>query len=178
MRVIAGSFKGKRLECPKNDKIRPTTDKVKEALFGALQFDLPGACVLDAFAGSGALGIEALSRGAAHVDFVETEPECLKTLRRNVEATANESYDIYRGDIFKLTGRLKRYDIVFIDPPYDSELYIRFLETADAAGILEKGCKLAVECRKKFDFILPAKYNLIKKKDYGDISLWFLEYGG
>lgn len=178
MRVIAGSFKGRRLECPKSDKIRPTTDKVKEALFGALQFFIPGAYVLDAFAGSGALGIEALSRGARHVDFVETEPDCLRTLKTNVEAVAKEGYTIYKGDIMKLMPKLSKYDIVLLDPPYDSQLYVKFLELADTAGILASGCKVAAECRKKFDFILPEKYYLIKKKDYGDISLWFLEYGG
>jgi 16S rRNA (guanine966-N2)-methyltransferase len=178
MRVIAGDYKGRRLVCPKSDKIRPTTDKVKEALFGALQFFLPGAYVLDAFAGSGALGIESLSRGAAHVDFVEKDPECQKALKRNAETITKTGYEIYKGDIFRLMSRLKKYDIVFLDPPYDAELYIKFLKLSDTAGILGRGCKVAIECRKKFDFILPEKYNFIKKKDYGDISLWYLEYGG
>lgn len=178
MRVIAGSYKGRRLECPKSDKIRPTTDKVKEALFGVLQFSIPGAYVLDAFAGSGALGIESLSRGAAHVDFVEIDPDCLRTLKQNAEALSKDGFNIYKGDIMKLMPRLQKYNIVLLDPPYDSQLYIEFLKTADTAGILEKGCRMAIECRKKFDFILPEKYNFIKKKDYGDISLWFLEYGG
>ncbi len=79
MRVIAGSLKGRRLVCPKGETIRPTTDKVKEAMFGALQFEIPGAYVLDAFAGSGALGIEALSRGAAHADFAEISAEHIKS---------------------------------------------------------------------------------------------------
>lgn len=178
MRIIAGNYKGRRLGCPKSDKIRPTTDKVKEALFGALQFSIPGACVLDAFAGSGALGIEALSRGAEHVDFVEIENECLNVLKINVETVAKDGYSIFKGDIMKLMDKLKKYDIVLLDPPYDSGLYEMFLEQADKTGILAKGCKVAAECRKKFDFIIPEKYNLIKKKDYGDISLWFLEYGG
>lgn len=178
MRVIAGEYKGRRLECPKSDKIRPTTDKVKEALFGAIQFDIPGAYVLDAFAGSGALGIEALSRGAAHVDFVEMEPDCLRTLRQNAETIAKKGYEIFKGDIFKLMPRLNKYNIVLLDPPYDAELYVRFLEQSDEAGILEQGCIVVAECRKKFDFIPPAKYNLVKRKDYGDISLLFLEYGG
>ncbi len=178
MRVIAGSHKGRRLVCPQSDRIRPTTDKVKEAMFGALQFYIPGAHVLDAFAGSGALGLEALSRGAAHVDFVEIQPDCIKTLKQNAEMFSKDGFDIYRGDVIKLMGKLNIYDIVLIDPPYDSDLYTKFLEAASAADILEKGCKVAAECRKKFDFILPEKYNFIKKKDYGDISLWFLEYGG
>ena len=81
MRVISGRYKSRRLAAPKGSIARPTTDKVKEAMFGAIQFDIAGAYVLDAFAGSGALGIEALSRGAAHVDFIEENTACVKILR-------------------------------------------------------------------------------------------------
>jgi 16S rRNA (guanine966-N2)-methyltransferase len=178
MRVIAGKYKGRRIDCPKGDAVRPTTDKVKEAMFGAIQFDLQGAVVLDAFAGSGALGIEALSRGAEHVDFIEKNPEPLAVLKKNIETIAgNKDCDIYRGDVLKLIGTLKQYDIVLLDPPYDAGLYEEFLKTADSAGILNEGCKIIAECRKKFDFIVPMKYNFVKRKDYGDISLWFLVYG-
>lgn len=178
MRVIAGSLKGRRLDCPRGDAVRPTTDKVKEAMFGALQFDLPEASVLDAFAGSGALGIEAISRGAVHVDFVELSADSIKTLRKNLELVPNERYALHRGDVLKLLPGLGKYDVVLLDPPYDAELYTSFLESADNAGILHAGSKAVMECRRKFDFVLPPKYNLTKKKDYGDISLWFLEYGG
>jgi 16S rRNA (guanine966-N2)-methyltransferase len=177
MRVIAGSYKGRRLICPKGDAIRPTTDKVKEALFGALQFELPGAHVLDAFAGSGALGIEALSRGAEHADFVELSGEHINAIKQNLMPVPEESYTVFRGDVLKLMPRLNKYDIVLLDPPYDAGVYTAFLETADSAGILRGGSKVVMECRRAFDFILPPKYNLAKKKDYGDISLWFLEYG-
>lgn len=178
MRVIAGKYKGRKLDCPKGDIVRPTTDKVKEAMFGAIQFDLPGAYVLDAFAGSGALGIEALSRGAEHVDFIEKNPESLAALKHNLESTAgNEGYCLYKGDALKVTDSLKNYDIVILDPPYDAGFYDKFLELAKDAGILKKGCKVIAECRRKFDFTVPMKYNFLKRKDYGDISLWFLEYG-
>lgn len=176
MRVIAGSFKGRRLICPKGD-IRPTTDKVKEAMFGVLQFDLPGANILDAFAGTGALGIEALSRGAAHADFVEKDLESLRALKENLSPASSGSYRIFRGDVLKLMAKLGRYDIVLLDPPYDSGYYTKFLEAADESGILNDGCIIAAEYRRKFDFILPVKYNLTKKRDYGDISLWFISYG-
>lgn len=178
MRVIAGKYKGRKLICPKGEIVRPTTDKVKEALFGAIQFDLPGAFVLDAFAGSGALGIEALSRGAQHVDFIEKNSEPMAALKQNLESVAgNEGYDIYKGDSLKLVSGLKKYDIVLLDPPYDAGMYNEFLELARSAGILNKGCKIIAECRRKFDFIVPMKYNFLKRKDYGDISLWFLEFG-
>lgn len=175
--MIAGKYKGRRLECPKGLDVRPTTDKVKESMFGALQFDLPGANVLDAFAGTGALGIEALSRGAAHVDFIENDAASLRALKENLSNVDTDSYSVYKGDVFKVMTRLGRYDMVLLDPPYDSGFYTEFLELADEYGILSSGCIVVAECRRKFDFILPIKYNLTKRKDYGDISLWFLSYG-
>lgn len=178
MRVIAGKYKGRRLDCPKGDAVRPTTDKVKEAMFGAIQFELPGSIVLDAFAGSGALGIEALSRGAEHVDFIEKNSEPLAVLKQNLESIAGkDGYDVYKGDALKLIKTIKKYDIVLLDPPYDAGFYEEFLIAADSSGILSEGCKIIAECRRKFDFIVPMKYNFVKRKDYGDISLWFLNYG-
>ena len=177
MRVIAGEYKGRRLACPKGDIIRPTTDKVKEAMFGALQFDLPGAAVLDAFAGTGALGIEALSRGAAHVDFVEKNPSCLRTLHGNLAFMDGVRYDVIKGNVLSAMPRLGTYDIMLFDPPYDDGLYIPALKKADECGILKQNAKVVIECRRAFDFNAPMQYNFVKRKDYGDISLWFLSYG-
>ncbi len=177
MRVIAGRYKGRRLAAPKGSVARPTTDKVKEAMFGAVQFEIAGARVLDAFAGSGALGIEALSRGAEHVDFIEKNPQCLAVLKDNLKNIArDDNYEIYRGDALKVMPRLEKYDMFFLDPPYDEGLYEKVLITAHENGILQKGCRVIMECRRKFDFLLPKEYNFTKRKDYGDISLWFLVY--
>lgn len=176
MRVIAGKYKGRKLESPKGTSIRPTTDKVKEAVFGSLQFDIPGAVVLDAFAGSGSLGIEALSRGAEHVDFVEKNTGCLRTLKTNLNMIGEDNYSVIKGDAIKSADRLKKYDIVFLDPPYDEGLYLPFLELAAEYKLLKEASKIVLECRRKFDFALSKEYNFIKKKDYGEISLWFLEY--
>ena len=176
MRVIAGKYKGRKLESPKSSAVRPTTDKVKEAVFGSLQFLIPGAKVLDAFAGSGALGIEALSRGAEHVDFVEKNAACLRTLKSNLAIVETDNYTLIKGDVLKSFGMLKKYDIVFLDPPYEEGLYLPFLEAAKEHGIINDGGRIVLECRRKFDFILPKEYNFIKKKTYGDISLWFIEY--
>ncbi len=179
MRVIAGEYGGRRLECPKGDIIRPTTDKVKEAMFGALHFDIADAAVLDAFAGSGALGIEALSRGAAHVDFVEKNALCLRALRTNLDMLGEcARYQVYKGDVLSLMPQLgKKYDIMLLDPPYGAGLYGDVLEKADACGILKPGARVVMESRRKFDFTLPLQYNFVKRRDYGDISLWQLEYG-
>jgi 16S rRNA (guanine966-N2)-methyltransferase len=177
MRIIAGAFRGRRLTAPKGDIARPTTDRVKEAMFGALQFHIAGARVLDAFAGSGALGIEALSRGAAHVDFVEKEPACLKALEENLSAVGAENAHIHRGDVLQLLPSLGPYDLMLLDPPYDKGLYEPVLAAAHENGVLSGGAIVVVECRKSFDLSAPIGYNLTKRKDYGDIAVVFLVYG-
>lgn len=177
MRVISGEYRGRRLACPKSDVVRPTTDKVKEAMFGAIQFDIPNSVVLDAFAGSGSLGIEALSRGATHVDFVEKNSGCLRTLSSNLKQFNASNWDIFKGDVLKVMPSLKKYDIVFLDPPYDAEFYLPMLTKAHENEILKKDCTIVMECRRTFDFDLPKEYNLTKKKNYGEIALWFMKYG-
>jgi len=178
MRVIAGEYKGRRLVCPKGDAARPTTDRVKEAMFGMLQFRIEGMCVLDAFAGSGALGIEALSRRAAHVDFIERDPLCLQTLSENLRMVKNtDRFRVLKGDVFSLLPSLGQYDLLLLDPPYDAGYYDKVLRLAHECGNLNPGAIAMMECRSKFDFSPPVGYNFTKRKDYGDISLIFLEYG-
>lgn len=121
MRIVAGKWGGRRLKPPVDRRIRPTPDRVREAWMSILQLELPDARVLDLFAGSGALGLEALSRGAAHVDFVELSPRSLATLQENVrllDADANVS--VHREDALRFVNRLEpaAYDIAFADPPY------------------------------------------------------------
>jgi len=177
MRVIAGAYRGRRLTPPRGDIARPTTDRVKEAMFGAIQFNIAGANVLDAFAGSGALGIEALSRGAAHVDFVEKEPACLKALEENLKALRTANARIHRGDLLRLLPTLGPYDLMLLDPPYDKELYEPVLAAAHENSVLAEGAIVVAECRKSFDLSAPIGYNLTKRKNYGDISLVFLVHG-
>lgn len=126
MRVIAGTFRGRPLAAPKGQNTRPTTDRVKESCMSALDharegFD--GAHVLDAFAGSGSLGIEALSRGAEHCTFCENAREALLTLHKNIDSLSlqPDSYRIVKQDIFKrppAPSKYGAYDVVFLDPPY------------------------------------------------------------
>ena len=118
---MAGKWKGRRLKPPTDERVRPTADRVREAWMSILQLDLPDARVLDLFAGSGALGIEALSRGASHVDFVEVNPRSLATLRDNLASVDGEAQaTTHRGDALKFAARLGTgtYDIAFADPPY------------------------------------------------------------
>lgn len=123
LRIIAGEFKGRRLKTPAGRSVRPTADRVKEAWFSILQQSIPDARVLDLFAGSGALGLEALSRGAAQVDFVETSKASLAALRDNVTTLKAEArVTIHRSDAMRFAERLQAgsYDVAFADPPYAS----------------------------------------------------------
>jgi len=132
MRVITGTARGCRLETLAGDATRPTTDKVKEALFSAIQFDLPDARVLDLFAGSGQLGIEALSRGADRCTFVDQNKKAVEVIRRNLQATRlSEQAQVVSADALGFLARTAdTFDIVFLDPPYASSLLIPALENA------------------------------------------------
>src|SRR5215217_3284977 len=121
MRVVGGQFGGRRLIVPKDDRVRPTSDRVREAWMSILGQALDGARVLDLFAGSGALGLEALSRGAASVTFVELNPPSLKALEQNISALgAENAVSVYRGDAMRYAERLpeRAFDVVLADPPY------------------------------------------------------------
>jgi 16S rRNA (guanine966-N2)-methyltransferase len=125
MRIIAGRWGGRRIDAPTGGKTRPTTDRVREAWMSALQPLIPGARVLDLFAGSGALGLETLSRGAAHVTFVERANAPLRALRGNIEKLgAADGTEIIRGDAMSLVKKLEAdaYDLVLADPPYGEGL--------------------------------------------------------
>ena len=116
MRVITGKARGRRLREPKGMDIRPTTDMVKEAVFNILQFELEGARVLDLFAGTGQLGIEALSRGAAEAVFVDGSSAAVKIVRENLKLCGFEAR-VLQGDAIGYLPSLGRFDVVFLDPP-------------------------------------------------------------
>jgi len=122
MRIVAGAARGRRLVVPPGDSVRPTADRVREALFASLAPRLPGASVLDAFAGSGALGLEARSRGAARVTFVERERRALEALRRNIAAVGLGDTTVIAADVLRAVrdGALAGapFDLVLLDPPY------------------------------------------------------------
>jgi len=124
LRIIAGEFKGRRLKAPAGRTVRPTGDRVKEAWFSILQQSIPDARVLDLFAGSGALGFEALSRGAVSVDFVETSKASLAAIRDNATTlNVGDRVTIHRSDALRFAERLQpaQYDMAFADPPYASD---------------------------------------------------------
>lgn len=125
MRIVAGAFRGRRLAAPRGRDVRPTSDRVREALFGILG-DVEGLVVLDLFAGTGAVGLEALSRGAASATFVEIDRQALEVVRRNIDATVIDgahAADVIKGDAPKVVRSLalagRHFDLVFFDPPYE-----------------------------------------------------------
>jgi 16S rRNA (guanine966-N2)-methyltransferase len=124
MRIVGGEFRGRRLAIPADPRVRPTADRVREAWMSILQDAIPGARVLDLYAGSGALGLEAVSRGAAGAEFVELAPASLAALQQNVAALGLEArVTIHRGDALRFAGRLPpaSFDIAFADPPYNRD---------------------------------------------------------
>lgn len=125
MRIVAGRWRGRRLVTPKGDEVRPTADRVREAWMSIVQPQLPGARVLDLFAGSGALGLEAISRGAEHADLVERAAPSLRAIASNVESLgASEQVTVHRSDALRFLADLAphAYDVAFADPPYDKGL--------------------------------------------------------
>ncbi len=144
LRIIGGRHRGRRLRFPAGVEIRPTPDRVRETLFNWLQPRISGARVLDLFAGSGALGLEALSRGAAHATFVEKDRRATAAIDALAREWQEQSVSVETGDALTWLGRAQAtlpFDIVFLDPPYDADLL------AAAAVALVKGRLLAADAR-------------------------------
>ena len=175
MRVITGTARGRKLkELPGLDT-RPTTDRVKEGLFNIIQFDIEGRQVLDLFAGTGQLGIEALSRGAAHCDFVDLNPAAVKVVRENLESTGLAgAAAVHTRDFsaFLQSVRGRKYDLIFLDPPYAQTALERALELiADIDIVSGNGI---IVCESALDKILPdldAPYAKGKEYRYGKIKI-------
>jgi 16S rRNA (guanine966-N2)-methyltransferase len=153
MRIVAGKFAGRDLTSPSDTRVRPTAENVRASLLDVLARDLPGARVLDLFAGTGALGLEAISRGALSADFVEFRPASLHALRANVAALRlRDRTRIFKRDALPFAAALaaESYDIAFADPPYESRMLDRLIETWKAVAFARV---LAVEHAK--NHVLP-----------------------
>jgi 16S rRNA (guanine966-N2)-methyltransferase len=131
VRIVAGRWRGRTIKAPAGERVRPTADRVREAWMSIVHVRLPGARVLDLFAGSGALGLEALSRGAASVDFVDSSPASLRTLRENAEALgAGGAAVVHRADALHFVAGLAphAYELALADPPYHQGLATRLAQ--------------------------------------------------
>ncbi len=179
MRIIAGRFKGKTLDAPKGLNTRPTSDRVREALFNVLEHGAPavdfeGARVLDLFAGSGALGLEALSRGARYSLFIEDDAGARGAIRRNVEAMGLTGITkIWRRDATKLgpAGNLAPFGLIFCDPPYGKGLGERALASAVEGKWIAPQAIAVLEERAGLTPAWPAPFEEIDRRRYGDTEI-------
>jgi 16S rRNA (guanine966-N2)-methyltransferase len=169
MRVIAGRWGGRRLQAPPGEGTRPTSDRVREALFSVLGARVEGARVLDLFAGSGALGIESLSRGAAEATFVDSAPASVRAVRANLAALGAEA-EVRRADARRFLGSAsaaaRQYDLVFLDPPYRLVGRLERELTAALPAVLAPGAAVVAESdrRAPLELGLP----LLDERRYGD----------
>ena len=180
MRIVGGALRGRPLASPRTDSIRPTSDRTREAVFNILAHAWPekldGARVLDLFAGTGALGLEALSRGAAQALFVEESAEARGLIRTNVEAFGLQGRaKIFRRDAASLgeAGTIAPFDLVFADPPYGKGLAERALQSALAGGWLKPDALVVVEEAAATPFQPPPGFSLVERRDWGDTGVTF-----
>lgn len=173
MRVITGSARGRKLESPTGNDVRPTTDVVKEAVFSIIQFDVEGCTFLDAFAGSGQMGLEALSRGARRAYFVDSRRRSLSVVKKNIEIcgfSSDSAVTVQADSVSYLSASQKSFDIIFLDPPYMTGLLEKALSAADKA-VSENGI---VICEHPGEEQLPEKaggLSLRKNYRYGKIII-------
>lgn len=171
MRVITGTARGRRLRTPENYDIRPTTDNVKESLFNIIQFDVEGRKVLDLFAGTGQLGIECISRGADSVVFVDESREAVNIVKDNLK-TCGLSASVLQMDALSYLRGCGKFDLIFVDPPYDSNLYEEVLKIINSVDILSDGGIIICEARR--DRQLPEMtepYRKLREYHYGKVKL-------
>ncbi len=179
MRVIAGSARRLQLKAPEGMDTRPTTDRVKESLFNMLNPDLYDCAFLDLFSGSGAIGIEALSRGAKTAVFVDMSPVCADIIKQNLFVTRlADRAEIIRDDVFtairRLADRGDKFDIIFMDPPYAEGFYAPVLGEIRRTKILTTDGYIVAECKKGYDFPAVEGYEIIKKRKCGPADIMFL----
>ena len=179
MRVVGGSLRGRSLATPAHEGLRPTSDRVRESLFNILAhgidgFELEGVRVVDLFAGTGALGVEALSRGASYALFVDTEVEARALIRRNVETFGLTGVTkIWRRDATDLgpAGNMAPFGLALLDPPYGQGLGERALVSLVSGGWLAPGAVVVVEERKGSAPVLPAPLVAVDRRGWGDTEV-------
>lgn len=177
MRVIAGTFKGRRLKTPSWEGLRPTSDKLRETLFNIVSPRIEGARVLDGFAGTGAVGIEALSRGASHVTFIEADRRAVSLIEGNLAVCgARDGYTVRCGDVLAVLQRMpagETFSLVFLDPPYEGTRAARVLDAA-ASRLATEGL-LVLERATRTAPDLPDSLTIVREVRSGDSTLTFLQ---
>jgi len=178
MRVIAGQFKGARLFAPKNRRIRPTTDRVREYIFSCIQEEIKQTRVADLFAGTGALGIEALSRGAESVVFVDSSRDAVNVLEKNLaKLGVQASISKKNAESFLKTAGLREpFHFIFCDPPYIYEHFNNILELTRKYGLLSAGGSVIYESDSRHIAPLADGYSIVRQKKMGETHITFYRY--
>ena len=186
MRIVAGSLRGRALAAPPDERTRPTSDRVREAMFnilthGSVRVELSGARVLDVFAGTGALGCEAMSRGAAFALFVEEDAGARAVIRTNIEAFGlTGQTKIFRRDATSMgtAAQMGRFDLALLDPPYGRSLGERALACLAAGDWLTDGAVVVLEERADVAVALPAGFAQLDRRAWGDTQAVFAQWVG
>lgn len=172
MRIVSGKYRGRRIESPPGNTARPTTDRMRESLFSILQSRgvIQGAVVMDAFAGSGALGLEALSRGADFCVFVEASDKVLGSLKKTVDVfRAHEECILLKRDVTRINdNRGQKASLVFLDPPYHKNLVSPTLLRLENKGWLAEDVTIVIETAEDEDIILPGGFDLVDERRFGN----------
>lgn len=175
MRIISGRARGTKLLAPDGIDTRPTLDRVREAIFSMLMGLVEEAFVLDLFAGSGAMGLEALSRGADYADFVDISQDACRCVEKNIEKTRFLNCKITKADFkFFLQTCAKSYDIIFLDPPYASEYYTSALELIKKNNLLSADGVIVAECDSAYDFE-SCGFEIYRQRKYGKAAVYILK---
>ena len=180
MRVISGKNRGTKLEAPEGVNTRPTVDRIKETLFNMISLDIPGCKFLDLFSGSGAIALEALSRGAERAVLVDLHSDALKCIKTNLEKTRlQDDAIVYNIDIYTALQKLKhkneKFDIIFMDPPYAIEGIERVFECINEYALLNEGGYIILERGTTKHTPQFDHFTLIKEKTYKTTTLSFFE---
>jgi 16S rRNA (guanine966-N2)-methyltransferase len=172
LRIIGGAWRGRKLRFPRDADIRPTPDRVRETLFNWLAARVPGARCLDLFAGSGALGLEALSRGAAQVTFVEHDTAAARELHARLAEWGAQGGEVERADALRyLEGAARPFDVVFLDPPFASPLLGAAAALLEERGWLAPGALIYVESAARGGLPpLPPRWAALKAKQAGEVG--------
>lgn len=181
MRIIAGTARSLPLRAPEGLDTRPTSDQIKETLFNMLQSDIPGAYFLDLFAGSGQMGLEALSRGGEYAVFVENNRKAAKCIEENIAFTKfDKNARLIMSDavsaLYNLEGKYK-FDVIFMDPPYNKDLEKEVLQFLSTSSMLKPDTKIVVEASAEtsFDYVEELGFEIVKYKKYKSNAHVFLQ---
>lgn len=177
IRIIGGRHKSYRIVFKATPALRPTSDRAKETLFSWLQFELENKSCLDLFAGTGGLGLEALSRGAEHVTFVEKEKNLYKNILKNINHLGDENkIQAVCSDSFKwLKTNKRKFDFIFLDPPFDQIDYKILIKRIYESNVLNEGGKVFLETSKHTELELSKTQDILKDKTIGDVRLMILQ---